>query len=291
MGIDRVELKRQAREAMKKTSPPFWVVALVYFCMTTLVSVLLDFIPAGTDPVLGVSFIGMFITILFTLYQWVVEFGFELWSLWASRRLDPGLNSLTQGFTIAGQVVMMEVHIFLRVFGWLLLISLLISPLLLTGFGSLAVMALSVLTFVITLRYALSPYLLADHPEDGAAAAVRRSASMMKGWTWELFRLHLSFLGWIILNGAISFAVEALMLWHAGFFEAIAGLPMSEAGLNSAMSFFQSVDTSLVTVLFSNLLCLPVFLWLTPYRGVAVAGFYDARLQAQRETIADLPPL
>ncbi len=291
MGIDRKELKRQAREDMKRANPPFWAVALVYFLMTTGVSMVLDRIPFGTDPVLGLGFAGIFVTILFSLYQWVVEFGYRLWCLWTSRHLDPGINSLTQGFTIAAQVVLMQLHIFLRVFGWLILASILISPLLLTGLAGLVVTALSALMFVITLRYALSPYLLADHPEDGAAAAVRRSATMMQGWKMELFRLEFSFLGWFLLSAAITTVVECVVLAQSGFFAGFGSMMASATGMQQAQQMLLEADSSLVTVLLSNLLTLPIFLWLTPYRGVSVAAFYDARLQAQKETAAELPPL
>ncbi len=291
MGIDRAELKRQARESMKATRPPFWAVALVYFCMTTVVSMILDQIPFKSDPVLGIGFMGIFVSILFTIYQWIVEFGFNLWCLWTSRRLDPGLNSLVQGFTVAVQVVMMQLHIFLRVLVWMILVSFLISPLLVGGMSVLAMGILSAVSFVITLRYALSPYLLADHPEDGAAAAVRRSAALMQGWKWELFRVHLSFLGWILINVVITVVVETVMLQQSGFFGVLRGLTPDVAGLQQAQQAFLSVDGSLMTRLLTSLLTLPVFLWLTPYRGVTIAAFYDARLQAQKESAAELPPL
>ena len=54
--------------------------------------------------------------------------------------------------------------------------------------------------FAIMLRYAMAPYLLADYPDDGAGAAVRRSVEMMRGRKWELFKLYVSFLGWELLG-------------------------------------------------------------------------------------------
>ena len=44
MEIDRKELKRRAREAMGLARPRFWVVALVYFLMTTGLSYLTDWL-------------------------------------------------------------------------------------------------------------------------------------------------------------------------------------------------------------------------------------------------------
>lgn len=49
--------------------------------------------------------------------------------------------------------------------------------------------------------YALTPYLLATHPEIGAKQALKLSMKLMNGKKGELFLLDLSFLGWILLSG------------------------------------------------------------------------------------------
>ena len=49
--------------------------------------------------------------------------------------------------------------------------------------------------------YALTPYLLATHPEIGAKQALKVSMKLMNGKKGELFVLDLSFLGWILLSG------------------------------------------------------------------------------------------
>lgn len=56
--------------------------------------------------------------------------------------------------------------------------------------------------------YALTPYLLATHPEIGAKQALKLSMKLMDGKKGELFLLDLSFLGWGLLSvltfGALS---------------------------------------------------------------------------------------
>jgi uncharacterized membrane protein len=47
--------------------------------------------------------------------------------------------------------------------------------------------------------YAMTPFVLAEHPELTASQAIQRSEDMMDGHKGELFTLDLSFLGWIIL--------------------------------------------------------------------------------------------
>ncbi|MCI6493432.1 MAG: DUF975 family protein [Bacteroidales bacterium] len=47
--------------------------------------------------------------------------------------------------------------------------------------------------------YAMTPYILKDNPELSANEAVNLSIKMMKGRKFDLFYLHLSFIGWWIL--------------------------------------------------------------------------------------------
>ena len=48
--------------------------------------------------------------------------------------------------------------------------------------------------------YMLTPYILKDNPEVSAKDASSLSDEMMKGHKFDLFYLHLSFIGWIILS-------------------------------------------------------------------------------------------
>lgn len=50
------------------------------------------------------------------------------------------------------------------------------------------------------LAYAMTPYILSDCPNVKAQDALKLSMRMMDGHKGELFVLHLSFLGWMILN-------------------------------------------------------------------------------------------
>ena len=49
--------------------------------------------------------------------------------------------------------------------------------------------------------YAMTPFILADHPELTASQAIRRSMELMDGHKWELFVLGLTFIGWDLLSG------------------------------------------------------------------------------------------
>ena len=100
MVIDRRELKRQAREAIRVSRPSFWVVTLVYLLMTTGVSTLAGLLVPAPDTG-NISLPALFLSILLSLYSTVVGFGFTLWSMWTSRKLSPGLGALADGFSVA----------------------------------------------------------------------------------------------------------------------------------------------------------------------------------------------
>lgn len=51
-----------------------------------------------------------------------------------------------------------------------------------------------------TFSYAMTPYILLDHPEMGVTEAITESRRMMDGHKWELFCLNLSFIGWWLLS-------------------------------------------------------------------------------------------
>lgn len=315
--IDCKELKRRARESMKLTRPNFWIVTLVFFLLTTgLTLALSELIPLLPSQDLRLS-AALFFTILMTFYSLVVKFGYRLWSLWAVRRLDPGLDSLTQGFSVFLRVLSMEFSIWSRTVLWsMLLCMVLLTPIfLLPDLASLLIIPFAAVIYAavwaIMLRYAMAPYLLADRPDDGAGAAIRRSTVLMRGYKWELFKLELSFLGWHILQAALTAVAVAVILWACGFMsqlfaqgldslpDLVAGyglwrsgvtldlLPLSEAQLE-LISRFDALYSDNLTTLLTHLATLPVFLWLTPYLNVARAEFYNIRLRRQMESSINL---
>ncbi len=75
-------------------------------------------------------------------------------------------------------------------------------------------------------RYSMSYYILNDNPNMSADEARKASIEMMKGHKWQLFCLHLSFIGWILLClltfGILSFWVEPYIeTANAEFYESI----------------------------------------------------------------------
>ena len=60
-------------------------------------------------------------------------------------------------------------------------------------------------------RYAMVPYLMADYPDMSVSEAFNRSKAMMHGHKGELFLLHLSFIGWLLLS-AITLGLAGLVI-------------------------------------------------------------------------------
>lgn len=303
MEIDRKELKRQSRERMALTDPKFWVVALTYLAMTIGVSWLFSLVPTssvGPSPVPAIDTLQLFLQLLLMLYRTVVQFGLCLWALWTYRRLDPGLNSLIQGFSVAGRVILMELGIYVRTLGWYFLAALgmtlpLFAILFMTNTEAAYMIAillfaagLVVTLIVLALRYALAPYLLADRPDDGPSLPIHRSVQLMRGWKWELFKLEFSFIGWEFINFVLGSAVYLFFLRQAGLLTP--ELFQSQELLLQAQEVIYSTPVTII----STLVTVPVSLWLIPYRATARAGFYDARLAvSKREDQAwpEMPPL
>lgn len=79
-----------------------------------------------------------------------------------------------------------------------------------------------------SLSYAMTPFILADHPELTAKQAIRRSMELMDGHKGELFILGLTFIGWELLNG-LTLGIGSLWLnpyknaAYAAFYREITG--------------------------------------------------------------------
>ena len=281
MEIHRKALKDRAKQTMRQNVPSAWLVALLFWGLTTGVSTLSDLAGFTTNLAAssyGVQFFPLFFTLLLTLYSVVMDFGYKIWCLRAWRRDEANFATLIDGFGMAGQVLMMEIHIFVRLFGWCLL-PMVPATVIISSVNSLEVMVLlmELFTFAlipylyfIRLRYALTPYLLMDRPERGAAAAVRESVNLMRGWKMELFKLDLSFLGWYVLEWGLTILAQVIFL-----IPTLLGILQSGATTETLLTLAAGTTAGSLVGL---LLCLPVELWLLPYTGLARAGFYDARI-------------
>mgnify|MGYP002519441527 CR=1 FL=1 len=87
---------------------------------------------------------------------------------------------------------------------------------------------------VASYSYAMTGYILAEHPELTASEAIAQSKTMMEGNRWRLFCLRISFIGWSILC-AFTLGIGNLVLTpyemaaEAAFYREISGTAQDEA--------------------------------------------------------------
>ena len=119
-----------------------------------------------------------------------VELGYNLFNLSLyENKGAPKIDTLFSRFSIFGNALLLRFLMALKIFLWSLLF---IVP-----------------GIVAAYRYAMAPYLLAEHPELTAGEAIEQSKRMMAGNKGRLFCLQFSFIGWILLTA---------LTWGVGFF-------------------------------------------------------------------------
>lgn len=110
-----------------------------------------------------------------------LQLGFARFLLKQQRGEKPEFNDLFSGFDRFGTGFAQRFLRSLYVILWSLL---LIIPGIMAGYS-----------------YAMTPFILEDHPELSAGEAISRSKDMMEGHKMDLFILSLTFIGWDILAG------------------------------------------------------------------------------------------
>lgn len=143
----------------------------------------------------------------------VLGLGFFHTLLKALRREEISYSTVLARLPLFFKAIGLDVMVALRVFLWMLPgwgVSLLgaVIMLYLPSLGMLVMIAAVVLMFVLMIRamyrYRLASYVLADAPQTGINAAIRRSKEIMKGRKMELFSLEVSFVGWYLAVNLIQ---------------------------------------------------------------------------------------
>lgn len=135
----------------------------------------------------------------------VLTLGFEHTLLKTLRREEITYTTVLARLPIFLKAIGLNLMIFLRIFLWMLPgwgVSLLGAVIMVfeANIGILVIIAAMVLMFVLMIRamyrYRLATFVMADAPDTGINAAIRRSKEIMKGRKMELFSLELSYVGW-----------------------------------------------------------------------------------------------
>lgn len=294
MKIDRKAIKQMAREKIRAARPRPALITLGYsaivyvlsFAVTATTtfavpSTMEDFARTGGTA----AFMSLFLSVLLALFTGVMSFGYTAYTLRVSRGEGAGFSDVLSGFAHTGPVILMSLILFgfslvwciailvpaILAMGAIIGMSLLQSPQAATVGMVVAFVlyfaAIMLLVYVL-IRYALSTLALADHPEEGAMAAVRRSRTLLRGRYMELFVLHLSFIGWYLLLFAIILAVALVSVFVL-------------------RARYGMMGSYMVAMVVTYLAMIPFSCWLTPYISVTLAEYYRA-LSPEAETLPQL---
>ena len=218
MTLDRPALKQKAKEIIRDSRPSIISVAAVYLILTIVINLLstrlmglgisqgeaqaymnfamegnydaaLNYIERMTPPIGAHG-----IDLLLSLVMSVVEAGFVIFLLNSIRAAQPCFGNLLDGFGFFFKIILLNFLIALFTVLWSLL---LIVP------GVIAMY-----------RYSQALYILVDDPTKSPMQCIRESKAMMVGHKMELFKLSLSFFGWMLLAGlpTIGYAVQVWTL-------------------------------------------------------------------------------
>jgi len=212
--------------------------------------------------------------LLTNIVGWTLGFGYQGYCLGMVRRENPGFARLLCALPQWGWVLLTGLLVALFTTLWAILFCLIagavtVAAVLLLSENAALAATLSVAAWVaaivamvpITLRYAMSNYILLDEKTD-ALEAISRSKAMMRGRKWHLFVLYLSFLGWYLLLGLI-----------VGMVGGVGGLVGGAALSDDPMMLLNG--TSLIMVALMWVASIPLSIWLNAYATGAEAKFYD----------------
>ena len=136
--------------------------------------------------------IGIIVSIVWLIVGSAVELGYNEFNVVLYQSDEkPAMGTLFGRFDIFGKALWLRILTGLKVFLWSLL---LVVPGIIAAY-----------------RYAMAPYLLAEHPEMTVNEAIEGSKTIMAGNKWRLFCLQLSFIGWYLL-GLLALGVGVLFV-------------------------------------------------------------------------------
>ena len=191
--LDRSALKREAKDLIRTARVSPIRMTLLLLAISLVLDLLDTALTYLTGSIVGVAFLSIsFVGILITLISQVLSAGYCCYCLGVHRREELPYESLFDGFTFAGKVIALYIVEGFFVALWSMLF---VIP------GIIAVY-----------RYSFAIWNLCQKPELGVMEALNRSKRQTIGYKGQLFRLQLSFFGWILLFGVVLGVYEALVI-------------------------------------------------------------------------------
>jgi len=211
------ELKSIARKLMFENSPRLFFISLLYVAIGACVSWFTVTLPGSIDldnlyqrlssgEMFNITMIyrnfrlpGVFLALLFSLFQPIFDIGFMSYCLKIFRKQETTYKDILNGFLIFVKVLMLFLVITVFVMLWSFL---LIVPGIIAAY-----------------RYRLAYYILLDDTSKGILQCIKESSTIMYGSKVDLFIIELSFFGWYLLDVLLfmlmpfPFTIPIISIW------------------------------------------------------------------------------
>ena len=186
--IDRRQLKAEMKELLRSAQVSPRGMTCLYLALVLVLN-LADSFMGLMNP----GLLGTFISILTTLAEWILAAGFALYCMDIRRRERSEYAVLFDGFSFTGKIIALNIVINLFVFLWSMLF---VVP-----------------GFIAYYRYRFALYNLYENPDMDIMEALNLSKRQTQGYKMELFKLDLSYMGWILLSilPSLFFTSQAIL--------------------------------------------------------------------------------
>lgn len=155
---------------------------------------------------------GSILTFVIELMATVLGVGYSLYALRVSRRIKAGAGDIFDAFGLFFRAILASMIPSILVSLWMCVYILPVGSLMaLTGSPLWLVLGLPLMipAFRASYSYRQTVFILLDSPHMNPLECIAFSKVVMNGHRWELFKLDMSFLGWIILQ----MIVPPVYLW------------------------------------------------------------------------------
>lgn len=199
MVLDRAALKMEAKGIVKSARVSACLFTLLFLAISWLLSGISEYVSLDADRAyylsvasgVDLSFLALhrtfspvlvtFVSIMVGLLNVLLNAGYARYHLGIRRGEEMPYETLFDGFSFAGKLILLSIVQYLFIFLWSLLF---VIPGIIAAY-----------------RYRFAVYNLCEDPEMGVMDAINMSKAQTNGFKWQLFVLDLSFLGWQILCG------------------------------------------------------------------------------------------
>ena len=182
----RTELKQEARRVLRLQTTPFVLATLIIFVIAGTIGG----IQGGlADHYGNQSFIALFLSLVSAMVSGIFNFSFASMSLKTLDNKKISAGNAFDGFERLDSNLSVLFLMWVKTFLWTLLF---IVPGIIASF-----------------RYAMSYYIIIEHPDMPANQVLAESSRMMEGHKWEFFVLGLSFILWTLL-GVVTLGIAFL---------------------------------------------------------------------------------